>query len=824
MPSVSLRSCEIRFIVLIALLLHACHKDKRKKPSNDDTSPTHDTGPAPDTDPECDTGYLDDDGECVSAACGTGTWGNLELDESTVYVDVAAAEGGDGSEAAPFTSIQAGLDAAGDADGGMVAVAAGTYPETLELGYGHDGVHLAGRCRELVIIDASVGEEGTPGIEADPKSSEVEVSGVTVSGSRYVGLLVGSETVTIRESTVAESEWIGVGAYQAAIHATTLTMEACEVRGNATGGVFALDSNTSVTLRETTIEDTQPDKNGEGGYGIQIHGGASLDAEACEIRGNTAVGVTLAESGTSVTLQGTTIEDTLPDENGEGGAGIQVSDGASLQAEGCGIKGNTTLGVLAYDSDTSVTLRETTIEGTLPDDNEVGGYGFQVHGGASLDAESCQVRGNTAVGVAVKDSGTSVTLRGTTIEDNQPGEDGAFGYGIGVQDGASLHAEACEVGGNTAVGVLATDTGTSVTLGDTRIASTMRGEEYTVGIGVAAQESASVVATGIDVSSNEGVGLYVFNDHTSLSCSSCTILDNQFAGAVVVRDGTLDISDSFIEDTNEQENLGGGVGIYAVPWIGGPPTLSLTDTTIQDNAIAGVWLSGEGSYALSGNTIHGGEGWTRESLTKCGDAVYAQDGVTAWDGTSGLLLENNELLDGLGAGVFLDDATAMLSGNSYSNNAVDLVHQGTDCSSPPDGHDGEAFSSDVELCPTYDYATCGDEFALYLTLADPETGHGEAFFGPELSGSCALHLAALPVALPVTFKPPPLLPPAPHIELLEFRPQPLRFERAPSKLVLRQNPIHDDQARGSAIIVPTAENPAVGAGCVRQGTDPRGRP
>jgi len=198
--------------ILAALFLLACDKDKRKKPSTEDSNPTHDTAPPPDTEPGCDTGYLDDDGECVPAACGTGTWGNLEVDESTVYVDIAAAEGGDGSEAAPFTSIQAGLDAAGDADGGMVAVAAGTYPEMLELGRGHDGVHLAGRCKELVIIDASVEDESTPGLSILAMGSEVEVSGVTVSGSRYAGVLVGSGTTTMRDSTVAGCEYFGIAA------------------------------------------------------------------------------------------------------------------------------------------------------------------------------------------------------------------------------------------------------------------------------------------------------------------------------------------------------------------------------------------------------------------------------------------------------------------------------------------------------------------------------------------------------------------------------------------------------------------------------------
>jgi len=765
--------------LLVPLLLLACDKERRPQHQADDTASVQDTGPepAPDTEPGCDTGQLEDEGECVPAACGTGTWGNLEVDESTVYVDIMAAEGGDGSEIAPFTSIQAGLDAAGDADGGMVAVAAGSYPEMLELGRGHDGVHLAGRCKELVIIDASVGDENTPGIDVDARSYEVEVSGVTVSGSHYPGVLVRSGTMTIRDSAVVESEYMGVVAYQAGIYATALAMEGCEVRGNAALGVLAYGSGTSVTLREITIEDTQPDKNGALGYGIFAYDGASLDAEVCEARRNTGVGVSAYHSGTSVTLRETIIEHTQPDRNGFG-YGVEVLDGASLDAEACAVRWNTATGVDASHFGTSVTLRETTVEDNQPDKNGAFGYGIYVSDGASLDARACEVRRNTGAGVTAYDPGTSVTLRETTIEDNQPGKNGGYGYGIEVQLGASLKAEACEVGGNTAVGVAASHFGTSLTLQDTRIASTTQGEFQTVGIGVVAQNSASVVATDIEISSNEGPGLYVFNERSLLSCSNCAIRDNQFAGAVVVWDATLEIADSVIEGTTEQENIGGGVGIYAAPWSAGPPSLALTDTTTRDNPIAGVWLSGRGSYSLSGNTIHGGEGWSRKGLTKCGDAVYARDGATTWDGSSGLMLEDNEFLDGLGAGLFLDNASAALSGNSYGNNAVDLIMQGGDCEEPPDGYDDEALGS-AELCPAYDYATCGDEFSLYLTLEDPESGLGAAFMRPGLLGPGEAPLPGLPVALPYIFDPLPRLPPASSLKPPEIHLEPLWHEPAP---------------------------------------------
>ncbi len=1004
MPSrrIAIQATNLRHhLAPFALLpLLACHEEPGKKRSPTETGTVApDTGPAPD--PDCDSGYLDDGGDCVPAACGSGTWGDLERDESTVYVDIAAAEGGDGSETAPFTSIQAGLDAAADADGGMVAVAAGTYPATLALSRSHDGVRLAGRCRELVVIDASAGDEGTPGIDIDVRMGEAELSGVTVSGSRYIGVLVGSGTVTLRQSAMAGNEYVGLWAHtSASMYGTSLAVESCEVADNATGGVLAHDSGTSVSLRDTTIQDTQPNENGSFGYGIQVWAGATLSAEACVLDGNAATGLAVMDSGSAVTLSETTIRNTHPNDSGETGHGIHVQDGGELTAESCLVQENSEVGVVAYgqgaqvvlrettiqdsqpdanldfgwglqitggaalamegctvegntghglllsdaesratlrevtirdthpganngwgrgievsggailsaescvieasaeegivaegagtvvtleetiirdtqpgpvtglgyglavgsgacltaeacllernvaagvivadsgteatlrgttirqtqqddywgvgyglavyggasltlegaslveacsqtavsatDADTELTLRETTIRDTRPGaggktgagigygievsggasleaeacevegsravgllvaesgssaairatsirdtkarESGGGGYGIEVYGGASLEAESCEVEGNTAVGVVVSDPGSAASLRQTIIRDTQPQEGGVGGYGIEVVDDASLFAESCELVGNAAVGVAATGTDTSVSLRDTVIASTRRAEIYTIGIGIAAQVGARIEGRDLTVSANEGPGIYVASEQSRISCHGCAFQANEFAGVVAIASGSLELADSTIEGTVEDENLGGGVGIFSEPGEGAPPTLIVSGTTILDNPIAGIWLSGDGSYALSGNTIHGGVGWTRGSLTKCGDAVYVRDGVRAWDGSWGLLLEDNALLDGLGAGLFLDDATATLSGNSYAGNAVDLVAQGSSCGVTPEGYEDEAFSS-TELCPAYSYATCGDAFMLYLELALPKSGPGQA--------------------------------------------------------------------------------------------------
>ncbi len=911
----------MRHALILIALLPACHKTQRRKQDPQDTAPAHDTGPA--TDPGCDTGILDENGDCVPAACGSGTWGDLQLDESTVYVDIAAAEGGDGSEDAPFTSIQAGLDAAGDADGGMVAVAAGTYLENLELGRSHGAVQLAGRCKELVVIDASAGDEETPGIDVTVSSSEVAVSGVTVSGSQYIGVRVGSGTLTMRDSKVTDNAYLGLAAHQWGLYETSLVVESCEIVDNQVVGVLGQDAGTSVALRQTTIQGTRPSASVSYGYGIDVYGGASLETESCQVSENTTLGVLVEDSGSSAQLRDTVIQDTQPGDDGLFGYGIQVWRGATLVVEDGELRRNTGVGLRAHSEGTSVTLRETSIADTQPADDGQLGYGIEVHEAASLEAQACLISRSTSYGILATGAGTTISLRESTIEDTQPDADGAYGCGIEVRDGVSLRLEACEVARNAEFGIVAFEAGTTVdlnettiqdthptaagregtgvsaqsgasllavachvsgaasfgidasgsdtsvvvrestirdtygdaygifgyglnasqaarleaedcdvsesawvgvaaydlgttvdlrgttirdtrpnrdgddglgiavirsaqlaaesctvsgntavgvyidgpdaraTLRDSLITSTKRGGIYTVAMGLCVQLSAVVEATDTEVSSNQGPGLLALGVDTQLTCSGCTLADNQFAGAVVVEDASLELTDSTIGGTTVQENIGGGVGIFAEPWLEGPPTLAVSGSTMQDNAIAGVWLSGEGSYRLSDNHIHGGAGWTRESLTKCGDAVYAGAGVTAWDGSSGLLLEDNALQDGQGAGLFLDAASAYLSGNSYAANAVDLVSQGADCGAEPEGFEGESLSS-VELCPTYDYATCGDKFALVLTLADPDSG--KAIMRPGRPGP---GVAQLPERLPTrprALRRAPILPPTPSAE------------------------------------------------------------
>ncbi len=857
-------------LAVIALCCAACDLD-------DPPAPRDTAAPA------CAPGFLDDGGSCVPEACGTGGWGALEVDGSTVFVDAAAESGGDGSQEAPLGSIQAGLDLAGAAGGGMVAVAAGTYHENLALGRGHADVHLAGRCRDLVVLDASTAEPDAPVLEVSAASSQVEISGITLRDGPSVGVGVSAGNVVLRDvvvagmgsfgviamrggvsgielslidSVVEDCSVIGVAVYDllvevrltdtvvrstrchsgggfgyglqvaeggsleadglrladnrgsglavfgvgtscsivgSAIQGTReieaggagcgiqvfdgavlevegttiadnvevgvivgnsgselrlrdsavletaldqwgdsghgidvldgarLFVEGCRIAGNRNVAVLATDG-AAVELHETLVEDTAPGSQGTGGQGLEIHSGGSLVARSCELRRNSTIGVFVGHSGSTASLSDIRIEDTLPTEQGMFGYGVEVVDGAQLTATGCLIEGNRYAGVGVFDPGSRAALHHTRIVGTLPV-NDTGVGVFAQEGGA-LFMDRCAVEGSVSVGVVALDSGTSVALSETVIAGTQPTPAGLFGYGVQAAFGASMVLDGCEVSHNAGIGLFASEGDTTVSVRETRIVDTLHNRadprSATGAVGLAVYAAASVEASDVAIEATEGPGVLVRGPGLFTSgvarfdCTGCSVRDNRFAGVIAVDGGELTLAGSLVEGTEPGADLGGGVGIYASPWHGTAPVLRLSSSTVRDNPIAGIFLGGQGSYTLADNSIHGGEGWSRSELTRCGDAIFVTGAVSAWDGDDGLALVGNELRNGLTAGLFLHESSAWLSGNRYADNAVDLITQGDGCAESPGGLEGEALASS-ELCPQWDYAVCDDdEFWFYL--------------------------------------------------------------------------------------------------------------
>ncbi|MDP6935741.1 MAG: right-handed parallel beta-helix repeat-containing protein, partial [Myxococcota bacterium] len=289
----------------------------------------------------------------------------------------------------PFTVIQEGLDAQDDK--AMVAVAAGTYVENLFLTSDHSGVHLAGRCRELVTIDGSGGspenwEEGS-GIYMAGMTGSWTVSGVTVTGAPMNGIFHYYGTLALDRVSVNENQIRGIESDYGTLVATD-----CRLQGNLELGLHV--GGSSVTLQGVQVLDTQPDANGEFGRGISVVEESTLEATDCLLQGNHDVGLFVQES--SVMLEGVQVLDTQPNTDGELGRGINLQPASTLVATDCLLQGNHVSGLYANDS--SVTLDHVQFLDTqLPASGERG-RGIDLVD-STMEATDCLLQGNHDVGL-----------------------------------------------------------------------------------------------------------------------------------------------------------------------------------------------------------------------------------------------------------------------------------------------------------------------------------------------------------------------------------------------------------------------------------------
>ena len=248
---------------------------------------------------------------------------------------------------------------------------------------------------------------------------------------------------------------------------------------------------------------------------------------------------------------------------------------------------------------------------------------------------------------------------------------------------------------------------------------THRAAEATVGVGVVSDNQALVTLSDAVVTGCEGPGLLAA-DEGKLVCARCDLLDNAFAGVLVWPGGHLELSNSTIAGNSSDANEGGGTGIF-VFGDDGPSTLLVEDSLIEAHSYAAVWLAYNGSYELRNNTLVGGTGFediypNGETFLVHGDGVVATGGLTAWDGETGLLLEGNEIRDAYRAGVILDDSSALLSENSWSGNATDLIWQDCEGTVDPFGIDEVPV---VDYCPYYQHKIAPMSFEMFLVDAVP---------------------------------------------------------------------------------------------------------
>ncbi len=371
--------------------------------------------------------------------CGDGTWGDIPVDGTTIYVDAAYASGSsDGSAAAPFTTIAAALGAASDGD--LIAVAAGTYAENVLV---HQRVRLWGVCPERAII-AGAGATAAA-LDFRTGAQGAEAHGFAITGSNPVGVSIwGVEDVLLTHLWVHEPAGRGLN-LQATLGPTSVTVQHTLVEGSHDIGVFVYGS--AATLDGVVVRDTLPlqsDPPRGRGISIQLDPDTSSTATitASLVERNHEFGIFV--SGSTATLDGVVVRDTFPQPSDLSvGRGIHVQGAIDTGAPSVAsitatvVERSHDIGVVIQGSE--ATLDAVVVRDTFPQQSDLRfGRGIDIETSRYTGAPSTATVTASLVershDIGIYASGSEATLENVVVRDTFPRQsDLGLGRGINIQ-------------------------------------------------------------------------------------------------------------------------------------------------------------------------------------------------------------------------------------------------------------------------------------------------------------------------------------------------------------------------------------------------------
>lgn len=459
--------------------------------------------------------------------CGAGPWGAYGALGDMVFVSPDGRPDGDGSLEAPLASIRAALDLAANRDmAGVVvgALDAGTvYAEALDLDAPHRGLAILGRCADLVTIDASdfVGPGSYTGA-IRVRSGPVRLAGLTLTGGDF-GLVASCANDEEVPPKVDATNLIVTGNRKTGVRVSggseqrdsVLRLAHSQIVGNTGLGVYSTSRGTA-HLVDCVVQSTDPGDEAElSGAGIDVRGGGRVVAERTSILDNHIYGVHVAGPGSTALLRHSEVLDTLPSDSQNSGVGLCIAEGGALEAIDLLVAGSLQRGVWATGPQSRVLLDDVTVREVR---EAVGrGRGIEVADGALLQASDCIVEDTWDHGVLATDSGEARLLR-TTLSGNQAGQ-ADLGAAISATDGGAVRARDGRVEHVDYAAVQASDAGSLVQLSDMVISDVQLAESagiYGGARGIRVEAGGQVRAERVSIADVGGAGILVYQDGSLL--------------------------------------------------------------------------------------------------------------------------------------------------------------------------------------------------------------------------------------------------------------------------------------------------------------------
>jgi hypothetical protein len=348
---------------------------------------------------------------------------------------------------------------------------------------------------------------------------------------------------------------------------------------------------------------------GERGVVARNAASAEVDLELTDVSIDRALGIGLFVGDSDTRVVGTrlivrgTLQRYSDDPLDDPGRGIEIQRGATLVLREVLLEGNLDTGLVVWEPGTRVEIDGGVIRGTRAILPEGSGWGVAVQEQATLVARDLLVEDNEEVGLLGGDPGTLVELEGVTVRGTVASYAGK-GKGVTIQYGARLLARDLLIEDNEGVGLFVGGLGSTAEVSDVRILSTRPAGELDLGQGLSAAVGGTITAEDLVARDNHGIGVFAVGGITPLAAAT-----------------TISVEGGLIEDTTSSTVHGGGIGVAAqgrdarlvlqdvtVRGSTGPGAyvdsgrIACTDCRLEENQFAGV-VSISGSVRLDGGTV-----------------------------------------------------------------------------------------------------------------------------------------------------------------------------------------------------------------------------
>lgn len=259
------------------------------------------------------------------------------------------------------------------------------------------------------------------------------------------------------------------------------------------------------------------------GYaGLSIAGGASVVARQLIVDGAGAVGVSLAEAGSSLSLSDAVIRNATPVSSGSGW-GLSVQNGSTAVLAEVALAGNHVTGLRASGAGstiraTSVVVRDTNAGGTYD-----WGRGAVSQRGARLEVTRGAFLGSVETGVVVAEA-AQASLTDVVISGTRPSGLGKLGRGINLADGSRLTLVRGTVSHNRDAAVMVAGAGAFADVRDSVVFSTTPSGDP-IARGITVQEGGGLALSGSAVVASVEAGIAVVDEGSWAALGRCAILE-----------------------------------------------------------------------------------------------------------------------------------------------------------------------------------------------------------------------------------------------------------------------------------------------------------